>query len=195
MIEALLLYLAFFGSGLILRPKGTGPGFSAEGELLRLFLYTLPAFGVLAFRKKTARPGLQDVITCGWVLPALILLGLGVSAGEGPGIPPVLPKNLPEWTILALSCLGTGYMEESFFRLYLPWKLEEAGLPWGKGVFIAAGLFALCHIYEGPGGFLFAGLAGICLALGSGRSRSLHGIAWAHGGYNLYVWLAVSVSG
>jgi len=49
-------------------------------------------------------------------------------------------------------------------------------------------LFSLCHVYEGPWGILNAVLAGIILSLLFIRFRSLHGIAWAHGAYNIFVY-------
>jgi membrane protease YdiL (CAAX protease family) len=50
-------------------------------------------------------------------------------------------------------------------------------------------LFSLCHIYEGPGGFINSILAGILLSALFIRYRSLHGVAWAHGAYNIFVYV------
>jgi membrane protease YdiL (CAAX protease family) len=49
-------------------------------------------------------------------------------------------------------------------------------------------LFSLCHIYEGPWGILNAVLAGIFLSVLFNRYRSIHGIAWAHAAYNMFVY-------
>ncbi|MDR1949246.1 MAG: CPBP family intramembrane metalloprotease [Spirochaetaceae bacterium] len=49
-------------------------------------------------------------------------------------------------------------------------------------------LFSLCHLYEGFWGVLNALFAGVLLALVFRRYRSLHGIAWAHGLYNAFIY-------
>jgi membrane protease YdiL (CAAX protease family) len=49
-------------------------------------------------------------------------------------------------------------------------------------------LFSVCHLYEGPWGFLNAAISGILLAFIFLRYRSIHGIALAHGLYNVFVY-------
>jgi membrane protease YdiL (CAAX protease family) len=103
------------------------------------------------------------------------------------------PQSLLAWLVVFGSCLGTGYLEESYFRLYLLLRLEEAGIGIRKGVFLSCLLFSLCHKYEGPWGVLQAALAGIVLSLVFIRRHSFHGIAWAHGAYNGLVYLITYV--
>jgi membrane protease YdiL (CAAX protease family) len=99
------------------------------------------------------------------------------------------PGTLVSWLVLTASSLGTGYLEESYFRAYLHTRLREAGLGPLKSTALSAILFALCHFYEGPWGALNALLAGIFLSLLFLRYKSLHGLAWAHGAYNIFVYL------
>ena len=67
-------------------------------------------------------------------------------------------------------------------------KREEMGLGPHRAILISTLLFASCHIYEGPWGFLNAALSGIVLAYVFLRFRSLHGIAIAHALYNIVVY-------
>jgi membrane protease YdiL (CAAX protease family) len=99
------------------------------------------------------------------------------------------PRGLVPWLVLIAASLGTGYLEESYFRAYLSVRFAEAGLGPLKSIAVSAALFTLCHLYEGLWGALNALLAGIFLSLVFLRQKSLHGLAWAHGGYNVFVYL------
>jgi membrane protease YdiL (CAAX protease family) len=108
----------------------------------------------------------------------------GTPADTGIGA----PATFSGWLVMLLSCVSTGYLEESFFRFYLLNKLGELGVKTGTAVFVSVVFFALCHVYEGPWGVLNAVLAGTLLALLFLQYRSLHGIALAHGFYNTFVY-------
>jgi membrane protease YdiL (CAAX protease family) len=90
---------------------------------------------------------------------------------------------------VVLSCAGTGYLEEGYFRFYLLKTLEPAGIGAGGLIFLSVLLFTFCHGYEGPWGMANAALAGFFLALVFKKKGSLHGIAWAHGAYNVLVYI------
>jgi membrane protease YdiL (CAAX protease family) len=89
---------------------------------------------------------------------------------------------------LVISCISTAYLEESFFRFYLLSKREEMGIGPHRAVLLSTLLFSICHVYEGPWGFLNAALSGMVLAFVFLRFRSLHGIALAHALYNVLVY-------
>jgi membrane protease YdiL (CAAX protease family) len=178
--------------------------FSSYRELSRTLGYTIPALALLWYlilEKKSLpraeeriKPGLRDVYPLLIGFPCLVLIGLGISlmmAKFSPiPIPPRVegPVNALGWTAMAFSCLGTGYLEESYFRYYLLTKLKETvSLRWVR-VFVSTAFFALCHVYEGPWGVLNALLAGILLAVLYERCKSLHGVALAHGAYNAFVY-------
>jgi membrane protease YdiL (CAAX protease family) len=93
--------------------------------------------------------------------------------------------------VMILSCLGTAYLEETYFRFYLFRQLGKSGP--AKAALVSSLLFALCHLYEGPFGALNAFLAGLLLFYIFTRSRSLHGIAWAHGAYNIFVYIMAAL--
>jgi membrane protease YdiL (CAAX protease family) len=203
-VEPLILYMVLFLPGTI--PAAPSPDiiiFSASRELTRVLLYTIPGFALiwyLVLREKRLRewglglPGRGDLFSFLFAFPGLLLIGLAISlisplftgAASGPGIG--APGNLSGWLVMFLSCVSTGYLEESFFRFYLLTRLGETGIKPGKLVFVSTLLFALCHAYEGPWGFLNAALAGTLLALIFLHHRSLHGIALAHGFYNAFVY-------
>jgi membrane protease YdiL (CAAX protease family) len=101
------------------------------------------------------------------------------------------PGGPVQWLVTIGACVSTGYFEEGFFRLYLLTRFRETGISAARGICISTLLFALCHVYEGPGGVLNAALAGIVLSLVFTREGSLHGLAWAHGAYNILVYATI----
>jgi membrane protease YdiL (CAAX protease family) len=56
------------------------------------------------------------------------------------------------------------------------------------GILVSTALFSLCHIYEGPWGVINAVLAGLLLSLIYVHYGALHGLAWAHGLYNIFIY-------
>jgi membrane protease YdiL (CAAX protease family) len=123
-----------------------------------------------------------------------VLIGLTISVAsryfvEIPSSSRFLPPpDYISWGILFISCLSAAYLEESFFRFYLLSKREEMGIGPHRAVLISTLSFSLCHIYEGPWGFLNAAMSGVLLAYVFLRFRSLHGIAFAHALYNVLVY-------
>ncbi|MDR0723415.1 MAG: CPBP family intramembrane metalloprotease [Treponema sp.] len=215
--KPLSIYFLLFASGLI--PQGTYPDsipFSLRRELTRIFAYTIPSLGLiwyLIYRHQTLyRSWVQGVSRIRNLMAfGIALLGLGgigfcisqvgpllndllapyIQVPPGPRLE--APEGLLAWLVILGSCLGTGYLEESYFRLYLLLCLEEAGIGLRKGVFLSCFLFSLCHTYEGPWGVLQAALAGMVLSLVFIRYHAFHGIAWAHGAYNGLVYLITYV--
>ncbi|MDR2516312.1 MAG: CPBP family intramembrane metalloprotease [Spirochaetaceae bacterium] len=199
--------------------------FDLTGELERIFLYNVPSLLLLWYVifARTGRTGpgrmagtgipkiaAADIQAFFISLPGLLGIGLLVSLisplfPEGASTFTLeTPRGLAAWAAVILSCITTGYLEETYFRAYLLSRFvpaAEAGRPGGTRpvlppvprsvitVGCSTALFALCHLYEGPGGILNAFLAGLLLALVYLRCRALHGIAWAHGVYNALVYL------
>jgi membrane protease YdiL (CAAX protease family) len=54
---------------------------------------------------------------------------------------------------------------------------------------ISVALFSICHIYGGPWAFLNAVISGAVLAFIFLRYEAIHGIAIAHGLYNITVYV------
>jgi len=212
-MEALILFFVLFFPGVY----SSGLSASVEaveaipfytfGELGRTLTYTIPSIALVwyiigkkklsafisrGFRKK-------DLIAFAFGLSGLILISLIISFlvsyilyhFDFIPTPPIIeaPVNAVGWTVLAFSCLGTGYLEESFFRYYLITKYEKSIPQIPVRVIFSTFLFSVCHIYEGPGGFVNAVLAGILLSALFIRYKSLHGIAWAHCAYNIFVYV------
>ncbi|MDR2369875.1 MAG: CPBP family intramembrane metalloprotease [Treponema sp.] len=209
LIEPLILYFVLFLSASVYpAPPPDLIPFSLSAELTRTFFYNIPSLALIWYillRTKSFRAwgagisGLRDLPSLALTFPGMILIGVTISAVSSffPGIPEgprvESPENIPGWLVLALSCLSTGYLEESFFRFYLHRKLEDHGISQGKTVLVSALLFSICHIYEGPWGCLNAVLAGFLLSFIFMRFRSLHGIAFAHGLYNIFVYAAGTI--
>jgi len=204
-IEPLILYAVLFfriSAGAAL--SGGAVEFSAVTEMVRIFLYNIPSLALvwyLMLKVKSLRewditlPGKRDLLPAVLTPPALILIGLTISVvshyfEEVPSGSHVLPpQDFISWIILIISCISTAYLEESFFRFYLLSKRKEMGLGPHRAVLVSVLLFSLCHIYEGPWGFLNAALSGVVLAYIFLRFRSLHGIAFAHALYNVLVYV------
>ena len=211
-MEALILYFVLFFPGIYL----SGLSAAAEAaetipflpirELGRTLTYTIPSIALIWYiigKKKllaflSRRFRVKDLLAFAVGLSGLILISLTISFlvsffwryYDFIPIPPKLeaPVNPTGWVVLVFSCLGTGYLEESFFRYYLITKYEKSLPQIPIRVVYSTFLFSLCHIYEGPGGFVNAVLAGILLSALFIRYRSLHGIAWAHCAYNVFVY-------
>jgi membrane protease YdiL (CAAX protease family) len=147
---------------------------------------------------KSEKPNKGDLHSFILGFPALALIGLTlsllISFFSGPASPPRIeaPASAVGWIVMVHSCIGTGYLEESYFRFYLLKKMTN--LTYGtRGmvirIAISALLFAFCHVYEGPWGIANAILAGVALSVLFERYQALHGIAWAHGAYNIFVYV------
>ncbi|MDR3342275.1 MAG: CPBP family intramembrane metalloprotease [Treponema sp.] len=207
LIEPLILYLVLFLPGAIPQELPEFIPFSIYQELNRILIYDIPSLALiwyLVLRAKSfrdwgmVRPRFHDFLSFIIALPGILLTSFCISAlssvfdGIIAGIPvssPVeTPHGLVQWLIMAVSCMSTGYLEESYFRYYLVQRLEDAGIGQGRRIFLSCLFFSLCHLYEGPWGVLNAALAGMLLSLVFMRQKSLHGIAWAHGAYNAFVY-------
>ncbi|MDR0377750.1 MAG: CPBP family intramembrane metalloprotease [Spirochaetaceae bacterium] len=178
-------------------------GFDVSQALSRLFGYTIPAIALivclLVLRGGKTRlpgpPGSRDIRSAALALPGLFGAGLFISFISltlFPGAAAVMveaPQGLPAVIVMFFSCLGAGYLEEFYFRYYLSLRFKEAGLSIVPAIGLSALLFSICHLYEGPWGALNAFLAGVLLSLVYKKYRGLHGIAWAHSLYNVFVYL------
>jgi membrane protease YdiL (CAAX protease family) len=185
-------------------------------ELNRIFGYNIPSLLLLwcfshikgkeIFPAKPQSGDFQSLIIA---LPGLLGIGLGISLlssivplpettitmVEAPGEP-------ASWILTILSCFSTGYLEETYFRrclldCFLQPKPGTQAAGTGAlhvkagpipGILVSTALFSLCHIYEGPWGVLNAALAGLLLSLIYIHYGALHGLAWAHSLYNIFIY-------
>jgi len=206
-IEPFILYWVLF----FRIPSGMEPGegaialeFSWTAETARIFMYTLPSLTLvwyLLLKVKSLKamgirlPQKKDFVVASLAFCALTLIGVTISLvsakfGEAVALRQYFsPKTVTAWAVLVVSCVSSAYLEESYFRFYLFSKKEEMGLGPHRAVLVSTLLFSLCHIYEGPWGFLNAALSGVVLAYVFLRFRSLHGIAVAHALYNILAYV------
>ena len=201
------LFLAFILYLLFLLPSVRTIGifyeeitFSIQNHLIRLFTYTIPilflVYYLLYKRPKKPFPKftLTDLII--FTISLIELVSIGFVFSLMPKIfstefvsPQIMsPDSFSAWIVMIISCLGTGYLEESFFRIYLLQKLEEANIGKIQSILFSTLLFSLCHIYLGIWGVLNAIFAGFFLCLIYIKYKSFHGIAFAHTGYNIFVY-------
>jgi membrane protease YdiL (CAAX protease family) len=201
--------VVLFLSGVSGRPPGGYIiTFSIASELARMILYNAPSLALLWYLMLKARsfrdwgvalPGKKDLIPAVICLPSILIIGITIAIVNSffsePGMEPVIfpPSSVPGWVILCISCISTGYLEESYFRFYLISRREELNLSSAGALILSTAAFSVCHIYEGPWGFLNSVLAGLVFSFLFLRYNSLHGIAIAHGLYNIIAYIVAAV--
>jgi membrane protease YdiL (CAAX protease family) len=104
------------------------------------------------------------------------------------------PSTPAGWIVLGFSLIIAAYTEESFFRFYLLSRKDEFKMSAAQALMFSVLLFSICHIYEGPWGFLNAALSGTFLCFIFLRYKSIHGISIAHGLYNIVIF-AINAAG
>jgi membrane protease YdiL (CAAX protease family) len=212
LIEPFILYWVLFfripagsapGEGAIGAVGATALEFSWTAETWRILMYTLPSLTLvwyLLLRVKSLKemgitlPRKKDFVVAFAAFTALTLIGVTISLvsaqfGESALRQSLSPQTVAGWAVLVISCVSSAYLEESFFRFYLLSKREEMGLGPLGAVLGSAMLFSICHIYEGPWGFLNSALSGLVLAFIFLRFRSLHGVAVGHALYNILAYV------
>jgi len=199
-LAALALFFVLFF------PQRFAPA-SPEGEILYSLSWRIPALvlalllleksreeGTALYSGPAFRPK-RDLPVLGFAFPALCLLGFLVSfAAVRTGFPPppvITPSGGPAWAGVILACLSVGYLEEAYFRVYLP--VQCAGFGRFTGFWFPVLLFSLCHVYEGPWGFANAFLAALFLSAVYRKTLSFHGIALAHGLYNVFAYVVMTI--
>ena len=205
-IEAIILYIVLFLSGSAAQFAGAAAGtdgFSAIKEITKILFYFIPSLALIwyllikSWRLEfwTVKPGRKD-ITAGFItLPVLLITGFIISnisskISGGSGQTAIYSPGSPlEWIILCIACVFSAYLEESYFRFYLLSRRQELNLNATSALILSVSLFSICHIYEGPWGFLNAVISGTFLAFIFLRYNSLHGIAIAHALYNISIYI------
>jgi len=202
--EALILYIVIFFSGTagaIVNGAQTAD-FSITAQITGILLHSVPSLALIWYlilkskrsEVRVIRPVRKDVISALITLPCLLLIGAMTSfassftGGSQPQVSPNSPSTVPGWITLCVSCICAAYLEESYFRYYLLTRHDELKLNASSALVFSTALFSICHIYEGPWGFLNAALSGAFLCFIFLRYKPLHGIAIAHGLYNIAVY-------
>jgi membrane protease YdiL (CAAX protease family) len=205
-LEAALLYIILFLAGstsFIITGAGEAAGFSMAAELIRIFLYSIPSLALIWYlllkvkrlREWKIRPGINDLISGLITLPCLLITGFAIGfisshlGGESAQVAVYAPVSRIGWVVLTFSCLFAAYLEETFFRFYLLSRRDELKLDATPAMLLSVVLFSLCHIYEGPWGFLNAVLSAVIICYIYLRYQALHGVAIAHGLYNIIVFV------
>ena len=197
-----MLFWLLFLPGISLPETAYGAfPFDAAEELYRVLFHDLPALALVLFLSRGSLAGDPFILpkrsdagyaVGGFVALVLISSTAGYASSFFPGAAAggylEVPLGLAGWSVALASCVVTGYLEESYFRAYLLRKFESFGVTRFRAIFISTALFSLCHLYEGPWGFLNAALAGAALSVVFLRSGTVHAAAWAHAAYNAFVY-------
>ena len=204
--EAIILYMILFLSGSTAALTGANRieaggeiGFSITTELLKVFVYIIPSIALIFYLMqgswkidfRTLKPGKKDLF-CGLLaFPFLLITGAAISymsvyvSGNSVQLIYITPSTIIGWLVLCISCLFSAYLEEVFFRFYLISVKDDLNMSTSTVLIFSTALFAICHIYEGPWGFLNAAISGFILGFIFISSKSLHGISVAHALYNM----------
>ncbi|WP_304225074.1 CPBP family intramembrane glutamic endopeptidase [Gracilinema caldarium] len=198
------MYWAFFLPSISI-PSETASviSFVTLRELSRILLYDLPATALILFllikenREKiierfavSRNITLWAIINLTLIIASAFVISLLARFILPSWKPPIIqaPKLPSAWIVMTAGSFATAYLEESYFRLYLLYRFDEAGFTSRTGNLLSVLLFSLCHIYEGPLGFLNAAIAGLFFTLVYRKTGSIHSPAWAHGLYNTLVF-------
>jgi membrane protease YdiL (CAAX protease family) len=204
-VETIILYVVLFFSGSVVSTAaGTGEpaDFSITAELVKIFIYSIPSLVLIWYLLLKAKPlrnweiapGKKDLTGGVITLSGLLITGLAIafvsSCMSGPSAQVLLhsPSTPAGWIVLGFSLVIAAYTEESFFRFYLLSRKDELKMSAVQALIFSVLLFSICHIYEGPWGFLNAALSGTFLCFIFLRYRSIHGISIAHGLYNMTIY-------
>jgi uncharacterized protein len=208
LVEALLIFLAFFLPGFIAQASVKPEGVLSTFALVQSIAVGVPQFLLMAFIAGATGPsssptwgftglGASDIVR----ILLLVVICFAVVAPFFLAVS-VLPASWSRslslgyrWGLqgaaqlpLALAfSLTAGYREEFFFRAYLLRRLDDVAVPRGAAVALSTGLFCIGHVYEGPLGVAIAAVLGIVFAISYIRRTNLHVIAIAHGLYNTVV--------
>ncbi|MDR0501705.1 MAG: CPBP family intramembrane metalloprotease [Treponema sp.] len=206
-IEMLILYIVLFFSASTGSSGGEGQAvFSIFTELTRMLLYNIPSLALIWYLLLKAKrikdwdimPGKRDIISVIIALPCMLITGYSIAyvssriGGASAQVSLSTPPDTAGWVILSISCLTAAYLEESFFRFYILSRRSKLNLSAAWALIVSVALFSICHIYEGPWGFLNAVISGTVLSVVFLRYKSLHGIAIAHWFYNFSVYAVSS---
>jgi len=208
-IEALLLYVILFlsGSAAAISSANELFEFSTSGEIARILMHSIPSLAMIWYlmlkvkrlKEWNIKPGKADFFPALITFPCLLITGFVIAfaasyvSGTSAQIILYSPSTVFQWIILCISCLTSAYAEESFFRFYILARKNEFNLSATQAFVLSTVLFSICHIYEGPWGFLNAVISGMILAFVFLRYKSFHGIAIAHSMYNIAVYATNSL--
>jgi len=211
-IESIILYIIIFVRG---STAGQTAFFSIPGEIQMILLYYIPSLALIwylhqarlfqaagsevsSLTSKNPKqeysiliPGKKDLFCALIAFPCLLITGFAFSiaaeftGGDGAQILYTSPSSTAGWIMACITCVFSAYLEESFFRFYLLTKREDLNLGAPLALIFSAALFSICHIYEGPWGFLNSLVSALLLGLLFLKFKSLHGLAIAHALYNI----------
>jgi hypothetical protein len=205
-IETFILYILLFFW------RSTGPNnpenvsFSITIEIAKILLFFIPSLALILYFKHKSwnirlwiiKPSIKDLTCALFALPCLMITGFSIAffTANKDDTQVLLhsPSTALGWIILCLSCFFIAYLEEGFFRFYLLSKRNELNLNTPAALFLSTALFSICHLYAGPWWFLNSAISGLVLGFLFLKFNSLHGIAAAHGLYNITAYITNAVN-
>lgn len=198
--EALLLYSLHVVPGII---AGGDSAASAGARSLAAITVRGAAFALLVVYlldlqgetqrilglRRGASPALGLAVALALFATALIVTTVTSALGLPSGAE-TLPGGIfaaAGWwyPLLVLAMFAVGYSEEIFFRAYLLGRADQFGIHPVVAIAGSSAMFAVGHLWQGPGAAAHAFVAGVVLAVLWRRWGTIHHFAIAHAAYNL----------
>lgn len=101
-------------------------------------------------------------------------------AHTGTGLSYHHPSGAPQFALLAVMCLLSGFTQELVMRAYLITRFEELFESTGMAIFLSTLLFTFYHGYQGLAGVIYVILSGTIQAILFGLFRRLAPLALGH---------------
>jgi len=207
-----ILFSVMFLPGLVTAATGVDPSaWTSMIYLVAVLAMAIPQILLVVYVCDLRTPGFSSKI--GWVRPRvrdLVTLAIAVVSifvavmiwrlivltgivGEGESAVSWSSPGSSLFPMAVLASVAVGYREEIFYRAYLIERAAEHRVPQWAVVTVSTGLFAAGHVYQGVAGVGISALVGLAMAGVYIWRRSLHGIAVAHGIYNVVVLYASQI--
>ena len=212
--EPILFFAAYFLPGYLGQNETVNPevfnnfifnisfSLTALGQIFLLYYmlslkktYSLTDYGIVKIK-------IMDIprilLLCGGIFLCMLPFSLIQMLSPEESVPYFM--NPVEWKItnpamiplIFITCICTGYREESFFRSYMLTLMSQKNLPVFLSVLCSTILFSAGHAYQGLLGLAGTALIGIFLSIIFIKTKNLHTIAIAHGLYN-FITLMISI--
>jgi membrane protease YdiL (CAAX protease family) len=191
-IEALIIFIALLAS---IRRQ-------TSFEIWHICASNIPVLALIWFfhfkskpqNYRELKPKKDDLITFAAAFPGLLIIGFAAAfaskkLSDSSNYILISPSSAQQWIFLAISCLLAAAVEESFFRYYLLSRHADFKLSAFSALVLSTALFSICHIYEGPWGFLNSLLSGALLSFLFLHYKSLYGLILSHTLYNITAYI------
>jgi membrane protease YdiL (CAAX protease family) len=142
-------------------PRAWHPGI--EARVLAARVSAIPGFSALNLTSLFTPTTAVEVILTVLLLEAIPLIRNSKSPIALGDFSILLPRSRNEFLSCAVLAVVAGVGEELLFRGFIPLGIEGFRVPYEVALSLSVLAFAACHLYQGPIGIFFTGVAGALL--------------------------------